>query len=95
MSFFNELQASLEEAVEIKHGRKEPARVTRYEIADVKAIRENVLKVTQAEFAATMGVSVDTIKSWECKRRNPAGLAAKVLATIQDDPKVYAALAAH
>ena len=76
MSFFNELQASLEEAVEIQQGRKAPARVTRYEIADVKAIREDLLKVTQVEFAATMGVSVDTIKSWECKRRNPAGLAA-------------------
>ena len=65
MSFFNELQASLEEAIEIQHGRKEPARVIRYEIGDVKAIREDALKVTQAEFAATMGVSVDTIKSWE------------------------------
>lgn len=95
MSMFNELKASLEEAVEIKHGRKVPARITRYEVADVKAIREDLLKVTQAEFAATMGVSVDTIKSWESKRRNPAGLAAKVLATIQDDPKVYSALAAH
>lgn len=94
MSIFNELQASLEEAVEIKRGRKNPARVTRYEIADVKAIREDVLKVTQAEFAATMGVSIDTIKSWESKRRNPAGLAAKVLATIQNDPEVYTALAA-
>jgi DNA-binding transcriptional regulator YiaG len=29
-----------------------------------------------------MGTSVDTIKSWETKRRNPTGLAAKVLATI-------------
>ncbi|WP_319784472.1 NadS family protein [Oceanisphaera sp. IT1-181] len=95
MSFFNELQASFEEAVDIQQSRKEPARVTRYEIADVKAIREDLLKVTQAEFAATMGVSIDTIKSWECKRRNPAGLAAKVLATIQSDPKVYVALAAH
>lgn len=95
MNIFNELQASLEEAVEIQHGHKKPGRVTRYEVADVKAIREDLLKVTQAEFAATMGVSVDTVKSWECKRRNPAGLAAKVLATIQDDPKVYSALAAH
>lgn len=82
MSIFNDLQVSLEEAVEIQRGNKKPARITRYEVADVKAIRENVLKVTQAEFAATMGVSVDTIKSWESKRRNPAGLAAKVLATI-------------
>lgn len=95
MSIFNELQASLEEAVEIQHGRKKPARVTRYEVADVKAIREDLLKVTQAEFAAAMGVSVETVKSWEGKRRNPTGLAAKVLNTIQEDPKVYAALAAH
>lgn len=95
MSFFNELQASLEEAVEIQQDRKDAAHVTCYEIADVKAIREDLLKVTQAEFAATMGVSVDTIKSWESKRRNPAGLAAKVLATIQDNPKIYTVLAAH
>lgn len=95
MSIFNELQASLEEAVEIQHGHKKPSRVTRYEVADVKAIREDILKVTQAEFAATMGVSIDTIKSWESKRRNPAGLAAKVLASIQEDPQIYATLAAH
>ena len=95
MSIFNEFQASLEEAVDIQHGRKKPSKVTRYEVADVKAIREEVLKITQAELAATMDVSIDTIKSWESKRRNPSGLAAKVLATIQDDPKVYDALAAH
>ncbi|WP_342607044.1 NadS family protein [Vibrio tritonius] len=95
MSIFNELQASLEEAVDIQQGTKKPARVTRYEVADVKAIREDLLKVTQAEFAATMGVSIDTIKSWESKRRNPAGLAAKVLATIKDNPQIYSALAAH
>ncbi|EHJ9985851.1 NadS family protein [Vibrio parahaemolyticus] len=95
MSIFNELQASLEEAVEIQHSRKKPSRVTRYKVADVKAIREDMLKVTQAEFAATMGVSIDTIKSWESKRRNPAGLAAKVLASIQEDPQIYTTLAAH
>lgn len=95
MSFFNELQASLEEAVDIQQGQQAPGRVTRYEIADVKRIREELLKVTQAEFADTMGVSIDTVKSWECKRRNPAGLAAKVLATIESDPSVYTALAAH
>ncbi len=50
MSFFDELKTSLEEAVEIKQGLKEPARVTRYEIADVKAIREQ-LNVSQSEMA--------------------------------------------
>ncbi|ENG8249046.1 hypothetical protein ABVJ18_004524 [Escherichia coli] len=35
---FDELKTSLEEAVEIKQGLKKPARVTRYEIADTKAV---------------------------------------------------------
>ncbi|MGU5252779.1 transcriptional regulator, partial [Escherichia coli] len=60
MSFFDELKTSLEEAVEIKQGLKEPARVTHYEIADVKAIREQ-LNVSQSEMAKALGTSVDTI----------------------------------
>ena len=94
MSFFDELKTSLEEAVEIKQGLKEPARVTRYEIADVKAIREQ-LNVSQSEMAKALGTSVDTIKSWESKRRNPTGLAAKVLATIKENPAVFRELASH
>ena len=78
MSFFDELKTSLEEAVEIKQGLKEPARVTRYEIADVKAIREQ-LNVSQSEMAKALGTSVDTIKSWESKRRNPTGLALSLI----------------
>ncbi|EJI4009525.1 helix-turn-helix domain-containing protein [Escherichia coli] len=94
MSFFDELKTSLEEAVEIKQGLKEPARVTRYEIADVKAIREQ-LNVSQSEMAKALGTSVDTIKSWESKRRNPTGLVAKVLATIKENPAFFRELASH
>ena len=94
MSIFNELKDSLTEAVEIKQGRKEASRVTRYEVADVKTLRES-LAITQAQLAQVLGTSVDTIKSWESKRRNPTGLAAKVLATIQDNPEFYHQLAAH
>lgn len=94
MSIFNELKDSLNEAVDIKHGRKAPSRVARYEVADVKALRES-LAITQAQLAQALGTSVDTIKSWESKRRNPTGLAAKVLATIQDNPEFYHQLAAH
>lgn len=94
MDFFDGLKTSLEEAVEIKSGKKAPARVTRYEIADVKAIREQ-LNVSQAEMAKALGTSVDTIKSWESRRRNPTGLAAKVLATIQANPAFFYELAAH
>lgn len=94
MNFFDELKTSLEEAVDIKNRTKAPARVTRYEIADVKAIREQ-LNVSQAEMAKALGTSVDTIKSWESRRRNPTGLAAKVLATIQANPAFFYELAAH
>lgn len=94
MSFFDELKASLEEAVEIKKGVKAPARVTRYELADVKALRAQ-LNVTQDEMAKVLGTSLDTIKSWEMGRRNPTGLAAKVLATIQANPKFFQELASH
>ena len=94
MNVFDELKASLEEAVEIKEGRKSPSRSTHYEVADVKAIRA-ALNVSQQEFADALGTSLDTVKSWEGRRRNPTGLAAKVLATIQDDPSVYKQLSAH
>ena len=94
MSFFDELKASLEEAVEIKNGVKAPARVTRYELADVKALRAQ-LNVTQDEMAKVLGTSLDTIKSWETGGRNPTGLAAKVLATIQANPKFFQELASH
>ena len=88
------LKASLEEAVAIKQQRQPAARVTRYEVADVKAIRA-ALNVSQQEMAEALGTSVDTIKSWESRRRNPTGLAAKVLATIADNPSLFRELAAH
>lgn len=94
MSMFDELKESLQQAVDIEQGHLEPSQVTRYEIADVKAIRQQ-LHVSQKEFANALGTSVDTVKSWESKRRNPTGLAAKVLAAIQENPSFYNELAAH
>lgn len=94
MSIFNELQTSLNEAVDIKQRKAPASRVTRHEVADVKAIRAE-LKVTQAAFADAMGTSVDTIKSWETRRRNPTGLAAKVLAAIEHNPALFQELASH
>lgn len=94
MTIFNDLKTSLEEAVEIKQGNKAASRVTRYDVANVKALRAK-LNVSQQELADALGTSVDTIKSWENKRRNPTGLAAKVLATIDDNPDYFHELSAH
>ena len=60
----------------------------------MKAIRAQ-LNVSQSEMAKVLGTSLDTIKSWETGRRNPPGLAAKVLAIIQANPKFFQELAAH
>ncbi len=61
MNIFNELKASLEEAVEIKNGTVEISRVTRYDSEEVKAFELNY-KVNQVKFAAALGASVDTIQ---------------------------------
>lgn len=94
MKIAESLITSLEEALDIHEGKTTASRVTKFSIADVKAIRAK-LNVSQQEFADALGTSIDTIKSWESKRRNPTGLAAKVLATIQDDPSVYKQIATH
>lgn len=92
MNMFNDLKSSLEEAVEISKGNAEASRQVNYKTADVNAIRSH-LQVSQIEFAQALGTSVDTVKSWESKRRNPTGLAAKVLLTIEEEPTLYHALA--
>lgn len=61
MSIFDELQTSLQEAVEIKHGKAQASRITRHEVTDMKAIRAK-LHVSQAEFTEAIGTNVDTIK---------------------------------
>lgn len=94
MSVFDELQTSLKEAVDIKQGKAQAARIIRHEVADVKAIRAQ-LHLSQGEFAEALGTSVHTIRSWETRRRNPTGLAAKVLATIQDNPAFFNELSTH
>jgi len=87
-SIFADLKASLEEAVEIKNGQLKADKVTRYDVVDVKAIRTS-LNATQQDFADVIGSSLDTVKSWESKRRNPTGTAAKLLMAISRQPGLY------
>lgn len=93
-SIFEDLEYSLQQAVAIKQGKQPAGRVTRYDVVDVKAIREG-LNVTQQDFAEAIGSSLSTVKSWESKRRNPTGLAAKVLHMISEQPSFYQELARH
>jgi putative transcriptional regulator len=51
-------------------------------------------RLTQQEFAAKLGVPVDTIRNWEQGKRMPRGPARALLAVIAHAPEtVFAALA--
>ena len=94
MSIFNALKASPEEAVATRNDKALPARVTRYDVTDARPIHES-FNVPQDKLAKALGTRFDAVKSWEQKQRNPAGLAAKVLVTMQDDSQCFNILAAR
>jgi putative transcriptional regulator len=66
------------------------------EIAPPPAVRDlrRRAQLTQLEFAARLGVPVETIRNWEQGKRMPRGPARALLAVIAHSPEtVFAALA--
>ena len=60
---------------------------------EVRDLRRRA-RLTQQEFAARLGVPVETIRNWEQGKRMPRGPARALLAEIPHAPEtVYAALA--
>ena len=60
---------------------------------EVRALRRRA-RLTQQEFAARLGVPVETIRNWEQGKRMPRGPARALLAVIAHAPEtVFAALA--
>ena len=53
---------------------------------DVKAIREK-LNLTQTQFAARFGFSVNTLRHWEQGKRQPEGPTRAYLVVISKTPK--------
>ncbi|EOB6680304.1 NadS family protein [Vibrio vulnificus] len=84
MDFFNELETSMKQAVDIKKGELNASRVVSVEVVDTKSIRKE-LNITQKQLSQILNTSIDTIKSWESGRRNPNGLARKVLILLSKD----------
>ena len=83
---FKELDANLKEAVKVAKGTSAPKSV--YVVltpAQIKAIRAGV-KMSQAVFAHSFQLSLDTIKGWEQGKRKPDAAAANYLRMIQADP---------
>ena len=85
---FSDLMTSVAEMIAIEKGDAQAAEnaVHQYETLDVKAIREASGKDRKA-FALIIGASLESLKSWENKRRNPSGVTKKLLTLIQSNPE--------
>ena len=55
--------------------------------ADVAALRRFV-RLTQAQFARAMGISVHTLRNWEQDRRTPEGPALALLRIAARHPRI-------
>jgi len=83
---FQELVSSLREGGAILRGETSPTRAFVVEVPDVKKIRANY-KLSQAEFAALLGISVKTLQNWEQGRRVPEGAARVLLQVAAKHPE--------
>ena len=83
---FNELVASVREGGAILRGEAEPSRTSVIDEPDVAAIREEY-SLSQAKFAALLGISVRTLQNWEQGRRHPQGPARVLLRVAARHPR--------
>jgi putative transcriptional regulator len=83
---FTELLESVREGGAILRGRKRPSRILSVGEPDVRLLRQGY-RLSQAKFAALMGISVSTLRNWEQGRRAPEGSARVLLRVVQKHPE--------
>jgi putative transcriptional regulator len=86
---FDELVESVKEGMAILRGEIEPSRafvVEKQDKPEVKSIRSK-FGISQAEFAAMMGISVRTLENWEQGHRTPKGPARVLLKVAEAHPE--------
>jgi len=84
---FEELLESVREGGAILRGSRKSSRRFVAGASGIRAIRERT-RLSQAEFARLIGVSVKTLQNWEQDRRRPTGPAAVLLRIIAHEPQV-------
>ena len=86
-ALFNELVESVREGGAILRGDAKASRETTFEEPEVGAIRAEY-GLSQAKFAAMLGISVRTLQNWEQGRRHPQGPARVLLRVAARHPRV-------
>ena len=86
--FGDKLLRSAQHARDWVNGKPVRARVTYVPVpqVDVRRLRSR-MKLSQTQFAAKFGFSLDSIQNWEQGHRQPEGPARILLAVIAKNPK--------
>ncbi|HEY4320726.1 MAG TPA: NadS family protein [Gemmatimonadales bacterium] len=90
---FDQLVESVKQMKDIQRGKRKPGRVTTSkallatDTPDVAALRAH-FQLSQAKFAALLGISLDTLQNWEQRRREPHGPAKVLLRVAAIHPEV-------
>jgi putative transcriptional regulator len=82
---FEKIARGLNEAIEFARGDLKPVRLYVPAELDVKAIRTK-LELSQDDFSATFGFTVNQIRDWEQQRSRPLGGVRAYLMMIDSDP---------
>ena len=82
---FDKVAEGLNETLAIARGVAKPARLYIPAEIDIKAIRAK-LSLSQGDFAARFGFTVNQIKDWEQGRSRPLGGVRAYLMIIERDP---------
>jgi len=95
MSIYESLVRGLNEAIEYERGTIS-LRSNTLIISDPEEFNANDIKnirtetgLSQAVFAAAMGVSKKTVEAWEAGRNTPSGTAKRLLAIVEENPKFF------
>lgn len=83
---FNELVESVKEGGAILRGEAEASREAAFDEPEVAKIRAEY-GLSQAKFAALLGISVRTLQNWEQGRRHPRGPARVLLRVAARHPR--------
>ncbi|MBL8226430.1 MAG: helix-turn-helix domain-containing protein [Chromatiales bacterium] len=82
---FDELTKSIRQAGAIARGERRPSRRHAFTASRIQAVRERA-RLSQAQFARLLNVSVKTLQNWEQARRQPTGAAKALLRIVEREP---------
>lgn len=82
---FNDIVASMNEAIAITKGEQAPSRVFTYERPDIKEIRAKT-GLSQIQFAQKLNISPKTLQNWEQGTRTPTGPAITLMRILDKNP---------